>query len=118
MGVLRGNQGVEVLTGRENFSRGFRSIELRGVTLDGGELALELCADVHHERRFDGVFSVRKRIQNLVRPVCRSAGIIASEPRQVTRVPAELRCDAMIWMPPDGEGKNHNPRSKMSYVLH
>src|SRR6266566_5917889 len=101
---LHADQLVQVLAGGKHFARSLGAVELGRVTANRLHLFLEHIRDVYDECGLDRVLSIGEGIQELVRPV-RLAALsrhVLGEPGEITGVPSQLRCDAVIRMAADG----------------
>src|SRR5687767_2763448 len=118
MAALRLDERVQVLPGGEDLSSGLRTVELAAVAPDRFHLARELIAYVHDEGRLDRILAIGERVENLVRTVRIAGGAIPGEAGEKAGIAAELRGHAVIGVPPDGKGKDDDPRPEMPDLLH
>src|SRR5204863_8975262 len=107
----------EVLAGWKDLTRAGGGVELAGVTLDGGEFPRELCADVDHEGRFEGIFAIRQRVEDFGRPVRGSDRSVLAQSRQETGMSADFRRDTVVRVPADRKRQDHHPRGKITNRL-
>src|SRR5215813_12094055 len=93
-----------------DLTRGLRSGELRRIAANRLHLRLEDVRDVHHECWFHRVFAIGERIEDLGWPVRLAAGPgrELDEAGEIAGIAAELRGDAMVRVPSDGEGEDHD----------
>ena len=91
MCILGFDQRVQILTGRKDLARCLGPIELTSVTLDGGQLPVELLTDVHYKGGLDRVFPVRQSVEQLMGAVGGPRGIVPGKPSQIARITAQLR---------------------------
>src|SRR5207249_1314435 len=117
VGRLHADQLVQILTGGIDLAGCPGPVELRGVAADRLHLHVEGGRDIHHERRLHGIFAVRERIQNLEGPVGIARAAVLGEPGQVAGVAPQLGGDAMVRVPADGEGQNHDARAGRPHEL-
>src|SRR5437899_9696612 len=114
MGGLYADQFVEVLAGGVDLAGSLCTGELRRIAVDRRQLRIKHVRNVHDERRLHRIFAIGERIQDLERAVSLAARsrLILRQARQITRVAPELGRDAVIWMPPNGEGEDDDTRSE------
>src|SRR5215210_2213742 len=116
--ALNGDERVQILPGGKNLARSLCSVELATVTLDRRELPVELTRDVHDERRFERVLTIRQSVQQLMRAVRGTPALVARQPRQVTGVAPKLRRNTMVGMAANREWKYHNAGREVTYLSH
>jgi len=109
VGVLRLDQLVEVLAGREDLARGLRAVELGLVAADRLHLGGKRRADVGHERRLHRILAVSERVDDLERPVRFAGGVVFREAREVAGVARQLGREPMVGVASDGEGQDDGP---------
>src|SRR5882762_9055840 len=109
---LDADQFVEVLPGGKDLAGRLRAVELRRVAANRLHLRFEYVRDIDDERRLHRIFPVRERIQELVWPMRIPTGArrVLRQPSEIAPVATELGCDAVVWMPADGEGEYHHAR--------
>src|SRR5438477_3475068 len=112
VGRLHADQLVQVLPRGIDLTGRFGPVELRSVAADRLHLHVEGRRDIHHECRFHRVFAIRERIQNLKGAVGVPRPAVFGEAGQVTGVAPQLGGDAMIGVPADGEGEDHDARAR------
>jgi hypothetical protein len=117
MRILGLDEGVEILTSREDLARILRPIELAGIALDCGQLPFELGGDINHERRFHRVFTVGEGVQDLVRAVRLARSIVLGQAGEKAGISAQLGRDPVVRMATDWKGQNHYSWSEVPNVF-
>src|SRR5215210_4565310 len=82
MGVLSFHQGIEVLSGGKYLAGRLCAVELTAIALDSSQLALKLRSDVNDKGGLHRIFPVGQRVEQLMRTVGSSPGIVPLQTSQ------------------------------------